>query len=99
MLKWLTIFDWITPALANWHNVKRLPDDLRHVARGEPLSEHSIFVKDADYADAKAALGGLATGPDLYGGLFSDEWTMTVATDDLGEIESLLSWVGVDYRT
>lgn len=97
-MRWLTIFDWITLALAIWHLFRRLPDDIRRILHGKPLSEHSVFVRNRDYNYVKSTLGSLSTGPDVYD-LFSDKWTMIISTDDLEEAQNRLGMAGVRYRS
>lgn len=94
----LSVFNWIEPGLGVAHQLRQMPANARHVARGEPLEEHYVFVSGGDYNNAKAALDTLSTGPDVYD-FFSDSWTMTIQTDDLEEAQNRLGMANVRHRS
>lgn len=101
LLSFLTIFDWPTPLVANIHNAARLPDDLRHVARGEPLSEHTLFVENASFGAAKDTLASLGIRQICVDVYFwrGNEWSVLVPTQELQSISEAFYRAGINYRS
>lgn len=97
----LSVLDWLTPARAIFHLIKRLPDDGWHVLRGETLSEHTLFVANESYALAKDILTDMGISQISVDVNFpgARERSILVPTRELQSISEAFYRAGINYRS